>query len=215
MEATNIEKRPQYTLTESPWYFGAYLNQARHNLFLVLNDLTVKLGFSPMEADDELLGARCKAVTMLRNQHTNPLITEMAMKYYEEKLPFLFLMSYTYLTDEEREKKSKEKDGSRVKNLFDNPDRCYEILELLIKTLNDARNHYSHYTVEPFSFSKRLVILLEYTFDANVRKVKDLFKLNDNQVEHLRRYESWKDKITKRPPRKKDFKSVASCLDIL
>ena len=44
MEVQSNQLKKYYTLKETPWYFGAHLNQARHNLFLVLNDLTIKLG---------------------------------------------------------------------------------------------------------------------------------------------------------------------------
>ena len=89
METQSPLPKVFYTLKETPWYFGAYLNQARHNLFLVLNDLTIKLGFKPIANDDELIG--CKAISILKVDKADPVLLVKAMEYYERKLPFLFL----------------------------------------------------------------------------------------------------------------------------
>ena len=40
----NREKIP-YGLENTPWYFGAYLNMARHNMFILINHLTEKFSY--------------------------------------------------------------------------------------------------------------------------------------------------------------------------
>ena len=74
-----------YTLSTTPWYFGAYLNQARHNLFLALNALTIKLEGNPIANDDQI-NSNCKAITIL-NQTNNPVALLKAMEPLEEDFP--------------------------------------------------------------------------------------------------------------------------------
>jgi len=207
METQSLLPKVFYTLKETPWYFGAYLNQARHNLFLVLNDLTIKLGFKPIANDDELIG--CKAISILKEDKPDPVLLEKAMEYYERKLPFLFAMHYKYSNEEEKNLRKEARDaGKRLdaqRNIINDPKRYYEILKLIIESLYEARNHFSHYTDFPFVITKDLEYLLNDCFDVNVRIVKHRFNLNDpKQTEHLRRYEDTKNR--EKPVKKKNFR---------
>lgn len=57
-EATkNTDIKKPKTLTENPEYFGAYLNMARHNVFLIINHLTETfsyLNFKPIGSDENI-----------------------------------------------------------------------------------------------------------------------------------------------------------------
>ncbi len=209
METSTITTKIYYTLKETPWYFGAHLNQARHNLFLVLNDLTMKLGFKPIANDDELIS--CKAIGILNDENPDPILLEKAMEYYERKLPFLYAMHYKYSTEEEKHLRKDARDaGKRVdpqQNIINEPKKYYEILKLIIETLYKARNHFSHYADTAFVINRDLEYLLNDSFDVNVRIVKHRFNLSDpKQTEHLRRYEDFKDPQTRKAAKKKNFR---------
>ena len=204
-----ILPKKYYTLKETPWYFGAYLNQARHNLFLVLNDLTIKLGFKPIANDDELIG--CKAIGILKEGNPDPILLQKAMEYYERKLPFLFAMHYKYSNEEEKNLRKDARDAGKhletQQNIISDPKKYYEILELLITNIYKARNHFSHYADTPFIIPWKLEHLMNDSFDVNVRIVKHRFNLNDpKQTEHLRRYEDFKDRQTRKYLKKKNFR---------
>jgi hypothetical protein len=208
MEIQLPQPKKYYTLKETPWYFGAYLNQARHNLFLVLNDLTIKLGFKPIANDDQLIG--CKAISILNEDNPDSVLLKKAMECYERKLPFLFAMHYKYSNEEERNlKKEARNAGKRIdiqQNIINEPKKYYEILKLIIETLYKARNHFSHYVDTPFVINKDLEYLMNDSFDVNVRIVKHRFNLDDAQVKHLQRCEDFKYTKTNKYERKRNFR---------
>lgn len=191
-----------YSQKETPWYFGAYLNQARHNLYLALNELAIKIGDKPIENDDQILYS--KALEILHTEKANPNELEKAMAYYDKNLPFLFYMQYKYESDEERDAKiSLRNQGKRtgpVKHMQSSPARYYEILKELIDFLNTARNHYNHYNTVPLNVSSTLIHLLNDIFDVNVRLIKRRFSLDEEQLQHLKRYEGIKFIDGKRKP---------------
>jgi hypothetical protein len=183
--------RQYYSLNETPWYFGAHLNQARHNLYLALNDLNLKINGKAILSDEDLLS--CKALTILKQANPNPNELERAMEYYEKNFPFLFAMQYTYSSEEEKHiKKELREQGKLVpktKNSAASAIRYHEILTTLITALNAARNHFSHYSPNDFIAERELIWLLNDAFDVNVRIIKHRFQLNDQQVLHLKRFD--------------------------
>ncbi len=214
LEIQKAEPKTFYTLAETPWYFGAYLNQARHNLYLSLNELTVKLAGKPMTSDEQI-GA-CKAITVLNEANPKPIELEKAMEYYERNFPFLYAMHYKFSTQEEsniRKKERNSKNSAPIKNLASDPIKYHQILVLLIELLNGARNHFSHYSDTPFEIKHEAEYLLNDAFDVNVRIVKHRFKLDDKQTFHLRRFEDGKGEDGK-AIKKKNFRYAFSKYDV-
>ncbi|PWV56216.1 type VI-B CRISPR-associated RNA-guided ribonuclease Cas13b [Chitinophaga sp. S165] len=189
-----------YNQQDTPWYFGAHLNQARHNLFLALNELTIKIGGNPIENDDQLQSA--KALTILNAASPNPNELAKAMEYYDKNFPFLFYMQYRYETDQERDERifsrQKNRRSAPVQHAYGSAARYFEILNTLIVYLNKARNHCNHYTYSPLTIKKDLVYLLNDVFDVNVRLIKSRFNLEEAQLDHLKRYNGI-DRKTKKP----------------
>jgi hypothetical protein len=190
----NQEKR-YYTLADTPWYFGAYLNLARHNLAIVLNDLSIKLGSDGVVDDAGLKST--KAVVILKDTNAKPDDIQKAMEYYEKKLPFLFAMHYRF-----KEKDLDETDSITNElpenNLSASPEGYGAILHQLIEILNKARNHYSHYNPgTEFSIPADFFYLLNDAFDVNVRLVKSRFGLDEADIHHLRKFIPNKDRDIK------------------
>lgn len=185
-----VKMHKTYNQKDTPWYFGAHLNQARHNLYLALNELTIKIGGKPIENDDQIISV--KGVHILQATSPNPNELEKAMEYYDKNFPFLFYMQYKYETDAERDERIKLQQKGRktapAKHTQSSPARYYEILKSLISFLNTARNHYNHYNTTALTIDRSLVHLLNDSFDINVRLIKNRFNLADDQLQHLKRY---------------------------
>jgi hypothetical protein len=197
----NQEKR-YYTLIGTPWYFGAYLNLARHNLAIVLNDLSIKLGSNGVVDDAGLKST--KAIGILTDANARPDDIQKAMDYYERRLPFLFAMHYKFKLEDFDE------NGNELlkNNLSASPEGYAAILIQLIEILNKARNHYSHYNAgSEFHVPEEFFYLLNDAFDVNVRVVKSRFGLDERDIDHLRRFVPNKDRTIK-APNGKPFKVV-------
>lgn len=200
-----FNERKEYTLTGTPWYFGAYVNQARHNLSITLNDLSIKLGGKAIEDDSRLLDSR--AIKILTDPNARPDDVQKAMDYYEKKLPFLFAMHYKYSEEEQNEKFGKKKNKPGV-NITASPQGYVSILKRLIEELNNARNHYSHYNDKgALTASEDFFYLLNDAFDVNIRIVKSRFGLEEQEISHLRRFTHNNDKSFKNE-NGKTFKTV-------
>lgn len=56
-----VQTKTVYSVRDTPWYFGAYLNMARNNVFLLINHLTEKfshLGYSVLRDDGKIAADR-------------------------------------------------------------------------------------------------------------------------------------------------------------
>jgi hypothetical protein len=191
-----------YSLKETPWYFGVFLNQARHNLYIVLNDLTVRLGGSPIQDDSQL--ASCKAITVLYQDNPtfkpDPVLQQKAIEYYEKHIPFLFAMHYKHASEKQAtSEQTPIKPSERTKsNLSASITGYYTILTHLIDVLNGLRNFYSHYNMkENFSVDKQAFYWLNDVYDVNVRLVKSRFSFSQDKYDHLIRLT--KDRGEKKP----------------
>lgn len=54
---TDTTEKIDYSLSNTPWYYGSYLNMARHNVFLLINHLSERfphLKFKPIKNDAEI-----------------------------------------------------------------------------------------------------------------------------------------------------------------
>lgn len=184
-----------YTLADTPWYFGAYLNLARHNLAIVLNDLSIKLGSDGVVDDAGLKST--KALVILKDANAKPDEIQKAMDYYEKKLPFLFAMHFKF-KETDIDETGKVINELPENNLSASPEGYGAILHQLIEILNKARNHYSHYNSGTgFSVGEDFFYLLNDAFEVNVRVVKSRFGLDETDISHLRRFIPNKDKDIK------------------
>lgn len=208
MDENINQPKTYYTLSETPWYFGAYLNQARHNLYVVLNDISEKIGGNTIEDDGQITQSSALAILDASKQQ-DPVKLEKVMEYLDENMHFLFGMHYKYSTEEEKNIKRKHREMGRrteaMQNITPVPQKYFEILTSLIKLLTEARNHFMHYTNAPLKIEPAVCDMLNDAFDVNVRIVAHRFKLDDKDLLHLRRFKQAKNPRDK-PVRNEDFK---------
>jgi|GEM_PF-606697 len=139
---TNAPKR--YTMETEPWYYGGYLNMARHNMFLISNEIVtkLKLGFAKKKADTA--EAEPLSPKLLKDDGALPSSFLTDKDYLEKNnprriyallrrfLPLAALFATDTTSDEYSEK---ELDIAQMS----------DILKELFAELNRFRNDYSHY----------------------------------------------------------------------
>lgn len=131
-------KEPNYRdLLSTPWYFGAYLNMARHNLFLLINHLTDKfsyLNFSKLKEDGDI-----------NHQHILACIFDPGKTQYETER----FKIYKYLVKRHYLPFIKVFHAENGYNIDTNPivnyNGLHECLNNIFKLINKLRNSYSHY----------------------------------------------------------------------
>lgn len=155
--------------------FAAYLNMARHNVYITLSHIHQLLGYKPV---DESQIEKAKSVEILANTDEIEKV-EKAIELFNKHFPFLRAM-----LDNEISQRAVNKNDQLFASLAD-----YNIiLTDVFGTLSRLRNQYSHYNSQPArSCSIKLKFCLENCFDASRRKVKERFNLDDHDVKHLMR----------------------------
>ncbi len=127
------------TLENDPQYFGGYLNMARHNIFLIINNLTEEfdyLGFKKIN-DDENITSTSNILTQIFNPDTTYSSTDKIKVYNyllkRHHLPFLKIFNTDILPDE-----NIEKNGIDFAKLHNFIIKSFEML-------NELRNSFSHF----------------------------------------------------------------------
>lgn len=131
------ESKLRYSIEETPWYFGAYLNMARHNMFLLINHLTEKfkyLDFTTLTNDADIVK---------ENILSTVFNTDISKYELERFKVYRYIVKRHYLPFT---KIFHEKYGHELDT---NPNVDYKKLHLFLnsvfKLLNDFRNSYTHY----------------------------------------------------------------------
>jgi hypothetical protein len=143
------------TLQNNPEYFGAYLNMARHNVFLITNHLTEtfnQFGFLKIDSDEDIWCDKNKINKVKTPNETNILLNifDTTQKKYEDerKKVFDYLISRHYFNflkifingNLEKDDLSK---GN--KDAIIDYDGLHIFLNLAFQELNQFRNAYTHY----------------------------------------------------------------------
>jgi len=182
MDTPSSIERKHIVLTDK-YYFAAYLNMARHNVYMVLTDINTRLGFEKVPGDDA--GAVSVIVLQkLKEDSTkkNVIAPDIQLKIIKElhaHFSFLKPMMFAW------KKPIGEATEEEIQKMEYAPGDYYTFFAVFLKALNDLRNEYTHVATQPFDFPADLLHALRVTFDAGVRKAKARFSFEAKDVEHL------------------------------
>jgi len=143
----NQSPREVYNLKDSPWYFGAYLNMARHNIYLISNEISDKLSLKHPLSNEEIIEKSFLTDKDFWNKNNPRLILSALSRF----MPVVKTYSSDLLHKELREQTDIE--GTDIAGLV-------EFLRLSFKELNAFRNDYSHYYSSK-TYDKRKVVVAE------------------------------------------------------
>lgn len=121
-----------YNLSETPWYFGAYLNMARHNIYLISNEISDKLNLDKLLQNEEHIPTSFLTDKNFLDKNNSRLILSMLSRF----MPAVKIFSSDLLHKELREKADVE--GVDILGMT-------TFLKNFFKELNAFRNDYSHY----------------------------------------------------------------------
>lgn len=126
-----------YTLREAPWYFGAYLNMARHNIFLISNEIRNKIksysktNFPELKNEEEIPNSFLTNESLVNKDHVNLIYSNIT-----RFMPLAKIFSSDF--SEKISKEETEFKGVDIKSMA-------TFFKTGFKELNDFRNDYSHY----------------------------------------------------------------------
>lgn len=197
--------KPAKTLIDTPEYFGAYLNMARHNVFLIINHLTETfkhLGFDTITDDADITK---------ENHILNTLFDTSIKKYEDERnkvfnyiirrhyLPFFRIFVQENLEDDDKIHKE-------ATDIIIDYDGLHLFIKKAFNELNNYRNAYTHFlaiddngSVEKrkISFDKELRFNLELLFKYAPRfsYIRNSQTQNIEDYNHiLKKYQILKEK---------------------
>ncbi|MCO7355808.1 type VI-B CRISPR-associated RNA-guided ribonuclease Cas13b [Riemerella anatipestifer] len=174
-----------YTLKHK-FFWGAFLNIARHNAFITICHINEQLGLTTPPNDDKIADVVCGTWNnILNNDHDllkKSQLTELILKHF----PFLAAMCYhppkkegkkKGSQKEQQKEKEKEKENeaqSQAEAL--NPSELIKVLKTIVKQLRTLRNYYSHHSHKKPDTEKDIFKHLYKAFDASLRMVKEDYK---------------------------------------
>ena len=152
-------------------FWAAFLNLARHNVYITVNHINKILGEAEINIDGYDISLK-NIWSGIRDINKKARLEELMIKH------FPFLETAIYTKNKEDKKEVKEEKQAKIQS--------FEILKdnlfLLLKMLQDLRNHYSHYkhskSLERPKFDEDIRNKLYNIFDTSIRLVKEDYKHN-------------------------------------
>lgn len=194
------------TMSADKYFFASYLNMARHNIYLVLNDINALLKKNAINDDAKIVSAA--AVTLLDGKSTKEDEVLKAQELLCQKFPFINSLMEKYLFQinrEENEGKSKENRTKR-KEKADITD-YHKLFTLLFEQVNQSRNDFTHAYKIVKPFDPLLLQMLKPLYDQSVNKAQTLFGFTTAETEHIRRKTNNPDRNSKQKAiEKPDFR---------
>jgi hypothetical protein len=189
-------------MTNQHGSYAAYFNVARHNVLLALNAIALKSGLSAIDNDDQVAAHPVlnQLKTWAKTEADDKAISDSDIRRAKQvvaglqrALPILgaaFIQdisgqnikrTYKPTSDKRGQAHAPKEKSSRTWRMED----LSWALDILLKTLVEQRNYYSHAYQEPATIPEPLIHLLGLWFDAGRRKVRSRFEYAESEVQHL------------------------------
>lgn len=171
-------------LSSDPYYFGAFLNIARHNAFMVMQHLSAKYAQTDTGTLTEETLVNARLFSILRKDQNQPDVAQALIRDLKRYFP---LLSYPLFIDKLAQQQSE--DGLPFSET--DPDNIVHVLQQLFVLLNRLRNHYSHY-ISTSDYSKVDFAPIKEIYRAAVYRLTDRGKhtkrfdvFEEDHVQHL------------------------------
>jgi hypothetical protein len=168
MENSPFEPKRTMQKGSDKHFFAAYLNTARHNVFITMCEVQKYMGKTEITSDDQIISG----LSILDEAKTPDQALKLVIKL-EKHFPFIQPMMNRFLQSQNRN----EEKGR--------PQDYYYLLKNIFQTLNKLRNEFSHFEQQDTHVSTDLELTLNAVLDAAARGVKDRFNWEQEVVEDL------------------------------
>ena len=152
-------------------FWAAFLNLARHNVYITVNHINKILGEGEINRDG-YENTLEKSWNEIKDINKKDRLSKLIIKHF----PFLEAATYRLNpTDTTKQKEEKQAEAQSLESLK-------ESFFVFIYKLRDLRNHYSHYkhskSLERPKFEEGLLEKMYNIFDASIQLVKEDYKHN-------------------------------------
>ncbi len=166
-------------------FYAAYLNTAKQNIFLILRDISDKLGLEFDKTDDDNMLKKNSAIWTMLEENQKPELSKKIIDRLEHQFSFAKQLALNHAREKaEREDEVEENDRKVV---VAGPEDYYEVLQLWISQLLDYRNYYSHAKHKPIEMDVAIIDGMRVLFDTDWKPFKERFGFSDSDVKHLER----------------------------
>ncbi len=186
MSETNSTNRR--TVKNDPQYFGGYLNMARHNVYLINNDIAKRFEIKGIPEEDDI-----------RKSFLTRKLTNKGNHIFSHLVRFMPIVK---VFDPEKLPKEETKDWAAHIAKEKNFDKMATELSFCFKELNEFRNDYSHYYSTLNGVSRKIVISndLKNFINTNYKRAIEYTKKRFQNVFMEKHFElaiSLSDSLTK------------------
>lgn len=158
---------------DSPFY-AAYLNTAKQNIFIVLRDISERLGCEFDKKSDDNMLKNSSQIWIKLQQNDKAEDTRKIIESLKRHFTFLEPLALNYVHNRTN---GVEKEAS--------PEDYHDALKLWIQQLLDYRNFYTHAVHTPVIINSAITDGMRLLYDADGKDFKKRYSLTEEQVEHL------------------------------
>ena len=170
------------SLSEHSHYFGAFLNIARHNAYMVIMHLSAKYNTDDKDRLQEDSISQAKLLNVyLKKDFNKPDVTQALIRDLKRYFPFLNYPLFLNL--------QLEKEGGTINTFETDPEQVRSVLVNMFTLLNSLRNNFSHY-VSTIDYSRFDFVTIRKVYKAAI------FRLTD-RGKHTKRFDVFEEEHVK------------------